>query len=70
MQTLDRIETERWRMHMTKRAICEALGITDKTYRSYISGATPVPSDVLITLRSLTGKTVDWLLGFGEEATQ
>lgn len=63
---LTRIEEERWRMHKSKREICADLSITDKTYRNYVSGATPVPSSVLIMLREMTGKSVDWLLGFGE----
>lgn len=56
------IEAERGRLGMTKGAICEALGITPKTYNSYLAGAS-IPSSVLIKLHEMSGKSVDYLLG-------
>ena len=56
------IEAERGRMQMTKGQMCEALGVTLKTYNGYIDG-NPIPSNVLEKLRSMTGKSVDYLLG-------
>lgn len=56
------IEAERGRLQMTKRDMCRELGITDKTYRSYISGCA-IPSDILVKLHDMTGKSVDYLLG-------
>ena len=57
------IEAERGRLQMTKAAMCKELGITQKTYNGYIRGAV-IPSSVLIQLRVLTGKPIDYLLGF------
>jgi hypothetical protein len=37
------IEAERGRLGMTKAQMCEALGVTSKTYISYIEGGT-IPS--------------------------
>lgn len=57
------IEAERARLQMTKEQMCVALGITGKTYNSYIRGG-KIPSTVLEQLREMTGKSVDYLLGF------
>ena len=56
------IEAERGRLQMTKGKMCNALGVTLKTYNGYISG-NPIPSDILEKLRTMTGKSVDYLLG-------
>ena len=56
------IEAERGRLQMTKGEMCLVLGITQKTYNSYIKGA-PIPSNVLEALHNLTGQSVDYLLG-------
>ncbi len=56
------IEAERARLQMTKSAMCKALGVTLKTYNSYIYG-NPIPSTVLEQLNAMTGKTIDYLLG-------
>jgi len=60
------IEAERARLQMTKTEFERALGVTDKTYRSYIDGGT-IPSPVLEKLRVLTGKSVDYLLGLEDD---
>lgn len=57
------IEDERWRMKMTKTEMCKNLGVTLKTYNSYVNGQSAIPSTVLEKLRSLTGRSVDYLLG-------
>ena len=56
------IEAERGRLGMTKGDMSKALGITTKTYNSYIGGA-PIPSSVLETLQTLTGCSIDYLPG-------
>ena len=60
--TRTNIEAERGRMQMTKGQMCDALGVTLKTYNGYING-NPIPSNVLEMLHSMTGKSVDYLLG-------
>lgn len=57
------IEAERARLQMTKEQMCAALGVTGKTYNSYIDGNT-MPSTVLEKLRAMTGKSIDYLLGY------
>ena len=47
---------------MTKSQMCDALGVTLKTYNSYIKGAM-IPSTVLEELHKMTGRSVDYLLG-------
>ena len=56
------IEAERGRLQMSKGAMCEALGVTLKTYNGYIRGAA-IPSTILEKLKSMTGCSVDYLLG-------
>jgi predicted site-specific integrase-resolvase len=51
---------------MTKGEMCEALGVTLKTYNSYIRDGM-IPSDVLEKLHAITGKSVDYLLGLREQ---
>lgn len=57
------IEAERGRLQMTKEELSRDLGITSKTYLSYVRGGTPIPSDVLIKMATLFGCSVDYLLG-------
>lgn len=59
------IEAERARLGMTKGQMCEALGVTSKTYISYIEGGN-IPSSALEKLREMTGKSIDYLLGLAE----
>lgn len=56
------IEAERGRLQMTKGEMCEALGVTLKTYNAYIRGAS-IPSTILEKLKGMTGCSVDYLLG-------
>lgn len=56
------IEAERGRLQMSKGAMCAALGVTLKTYNGYIRGAA-IPSTILEKLKSMTGCSVDFLLG-------
>lgn len=56
------IEAERGRMQMSKGEMCAALGVTLKTYNSYIRGAA-IPSTILEKLKGMTGCSVDYLLG-------
>ena len=60
------IEAERARMQMNKGQMCEALGVTLKTYNGYIRGET-IPSGKLEKLHAMTGKSVDYLLGLCSE---
>lgn len=57
------IEAERGRLQLTKTDMCQRLGVTLKTYNGYIQGNT-IPSPILEKLRYLTGRSIDYLLGF------
>lgn len=56
------IEAERGRMQLTKSDMCGRLGVTLKTYNSYIRGGA-IPSTVLEKLGQMTGRSIDYLLG-------
>lgn len=56
------IEAERGRLRMTKLKFSEELGVTTKTYNSYIDDG-PIPSHILEKLREMTGRSIDYLLG-------
>lgn len=60
------IEAERGRLQMSKTEMCQTLGVTLKTYNRYIRGTT-IPSDVLEQLRTLTGCSIDYLLGLSPQ---
>lgn len=60
------IEAERYRLQMTKTDMCRTLGVTMKTYNSYIRGQA-IPSTILEKLRDLTGQSIDYLLGLPVE---
>lgn len=59
---LKNIEAERGRMQLTKEALSRKLGISTKTYNSYINGA-PIPSNILLDMADLFDCRVDYLLG-------
>ena len=59
------IEAERGRLQMTKTDMCRELGVTMKTYNSYIRGSV-IPSTVLERLKELTGRSIDYLLGLSD----
>lgn len=61
------IEAERGRLQLSKEGLSKELGITSKTYLSYIRGNTPIPSDVLERMSDLFGCTTDYLLGRDKE---
>lgn len=66
MRARTNIEAERGRLQMTKSQMCDALGVTLKTYNGYIQGAM-IPSTVLETLHKITGRSVDYLLGINDQ---
>ena len=65
---LKNIEAERGRMQLSKEALSRKLGISSKTYNSYIKG-TPIPSNVLLCMADLFECRVDYLLGLTDTRT-
>lgn len=65
---LNNIEAERGRLQLSKEELSKQLGITSKTYLSYIRGKA-IPSTVLINMSQIFNCTVDYLLGLTTEKT-
>lgn len=57
------IEAERGRLQMTKIALAQTLGISQKTYMAYVREISPIPSNVLLRMSNLFQCSVDYLLG-------
>lgn len=57
------IEAERGRYQLTKEDLSKALGISSKTYLSYVRGERPIPSDKLLKMAALFSCSTDYLLG-------
>lgn len=57
------IEAERARMQLTKEELAKRLGISQRTYVSYVRGTTPIPSDTLMAMMALFHCSADYLLG-------
>lgn len=65
---LKNIEAERGRLQLSKEALSRKLGISSKTYNSYIKG-TPIPSNILLDMADLFDCRVDYLLGLTDTRT-
>ena len=59
---LRNIEAERVRSGLSKEALSEQLGITSKTYLSWIRGTTEIPSGKLKLMSQKWGVTIEYLL--------
>lgn len=64
---LKNIEAERARLGLTMLEVGKELGITPETYSSYVHRKRPIPSDTLVLMTKLFGKTADYLLGLTDE---
>lgn len=53
-------------MKLTQAKMCEAMGVTVRQYRNYLTGK-PIPSDKLIALSELFGCSTDYLLELTEK---
>lgn len=61
----ENIEAERERAKLSRRELCDALGVTTRTYWNYLNGGA-IPSDKLIAMSRLFNCTTDYLLGLSE----
>ena len=57
------VEAERARQGLTKAATAKTLGVSQKSYMAYVTENRPIPSDTLIKMAQLFGKSTDYLLG-------
>lgn len=55
------IEVERMRKRLKKQDMCDALGVTLKTYNGYINGHS-IPSSKLMIMRDIFNCSIDYLL--------
>lgn len=62
----DNIEAERARAHLTKEQLAKKIGITTKTYLSYIRGG-PMPIQKVIELCTMFNCSADYLLGLSDQ---
>lgn len=62
------IEAERGRKQFTKEDMAKALGISSKTYLSYIRGERPIPSDKLLKMAHLFHCSTDYLLDMDKDS--
>ncbi len=59
---LRNIEAERVRHGLSKEALAEQLGVTSKTYLSWIRGITEIPSTKLLEFSRRWNVTIEYLL--------
>ena len=60
---LSNIEAERARHGMTREEVGQAIGVSQASYLSYITGGRPIRSDKLLMLADMWNCTTDYLLG-------
>ncbi|MEG1880395.1 MAG: helix-turn-helix transcriptional regulator [Oscillospiraceae bacterium] len=60
----ENVEAERWRLQLSKEAVCKELGIIYKTYMGYIRDERSIPSDKLEAMSKLFDCSIDYLLGW------
>lgn len=66
---LTNLEVERARQQLTKAEVAKQLGVSAKTYSSYVAEKTPIPSGALLILSKLFKCRIDYLLGVSDERT-
>lgn len=63
MARLTNIEAERSRNGMSRTEFSEKLGVSTTTYKRYVDGESPIPSDKLIFMVNIFKCSSDYLLG-------
>ncbi len=66
MNRLLNIEAERSRNNMSRAAFSKKLGVSTTTYKRYIDGISPIPSDKLIFMANIFKCSSDYLLGLSD----
>lgn len=69
MERLVNVEAERSRKGMSRTEFSKKLGVSSTTYKRYVDGKTPIPSDKLILMTGLLGCSSDYLLNLNNERT-
>jgi transcriptional regulator with XRE-family HTH domain len=67
MTELRNIEAERVRHGLSREDLARGLGVTTRTYFSWINRATEIPSGKLLEMSKLWGVSVDYLLAVPDE---
>ena len=63
---MNNIRKARLLIGWTQDQMAQRLGISSRTLRDYEKGR-PIPSDLLVAMRKLTGQSADYLLGLTKE---
>lgn len=66
MARLQNIEAERGRAGMSRTEFSKSLGVSMTTYKRYVDGDSPIPSDTLVLMTKLLNCSADYLLGLNE----
>ncbi len=67
MSQLLNIEAERSRNNMSKQEFSKMLGVSTTTYKRYINGQSPIPSDKIIMMAEYFNCSSDYLLGISKQ---
>lgn len=67
MAKLMNIEAERGRAGMSRTEFSKNLGVSMTTYKRYVDGDSPIPSDTLLRMTKLLDCSADYLLGLDEK---
>lgn len=67
MLELKNIEAERSRNGLSRTELANCLGVSMATYKRYVSGGGPIPSDKLIEMAHLFRCSTDYLLGLDQQ---
>jgi transcriptional regulator with XRE-family HTH domain len=67
MERFSNIEAERSRNGLTRTDLSEKLGISSTTYKRYIEGESPIPSDKIIFMAKAFNCSTDYLLGISDK---
>lgn len=67
MAKFKNIEAERGRAGMSRTELSKNLGVSMTTYKRYVDGDSPIPSDTLLRMTKLLDCSADYLLGLDEK---
>jgi transcriptional regulator with XRE-family HTH domain len=67
MERFSNIEAERSRNGLSRTDLSEKLGVSTTTYKRYVDGISPIPSDKIIFMARTFNCSTDYLLGISNE---
>ena len=61
------VEAERIKHQMSRKELCDFLGVALRTYQNWLAGKSEMPLSKLMRLAETWGKSIDYLLGLTEQ---